>query len=120
MRGLGSKIEAGIAAWCVRGVCPTRSHLLHASGAAKTGADWAFVSGVSLVSPSMTLIEEYRVGDEERHWKGLIGALPLALRQVGQVQRCQGLRVRQQGRDTCETAETGAPFYRVQGHKVPV
>jgi hypothetical protein len=41
--------------------CPGLSHLRAAGGTAKVGADWAFVSGVSPVSPDLKLIDEYRM-----------------------------------------------------------
>jgi hypothetical protein len=39
------------------GGCPTLAHMSGAGGTAKRRADWAFVSGVSPVSPNLKLIE---------------------------------------------------------------
>ena len=49
----------------------TLSHVSAAGGTAKVCADWAFVSGVSLVSPYLELIGDYRKKDWERQWKGI-------------------------------------------------
>jgi pheromone shutdown protein TraB len=72
MRGLGSKVNAGVYGYD-RVIGLTLSRLWPTTGTAKMRVDWAFVSGVSLVSPSLKLIDEYRMGDKERHWKALIG-----------------------------------------------
>jgi hypothetical protein len=45
-----------------QGVCPTWSHFCEAGGTAKVCVDWAFVSGVSVVSPYLKLIDDYRNG----------------------------------------------------------
>ena len=42
--------------------CPTLSHLSAAGGTAKVCADWAFVSGVSPVSPNLKLIDKIQSG----------------------------------------------------------
>lgn len=63
---------------------------------------------VSVVSPNLRLIEEYRGKMQEQ---ALIGAKASALRQVRPVQRCQVFVVRQQGRDTSETGGTVPPFH---------
>jgi hypothetical protein len=66
MHGSASKIKARTPAPCVRvsrGVCPTCSHVPTAGGTAKMRADWAFVSGVSLVSPYLELL------DKRRKWR---------------------------------------------------
>ena len=66
--------------------CPTLSHLSAAGGPAKVCANWAFVSGVSPVSPYLELIDDYRNGERERQRRALVRALPSAPRQVGHVQ----------------------------------
>ncbi len=73
-------------------ICPAWSHFSDAGGTTKVCADWAFVSGVSVVPPYLELIEEYRNGDWKRHGRGLVGATPPALRQVGQAQQSRGLQ----------------------------
>ena len=45
-----------------RRCCPTLSHLPAAGGTAKVCADWAFVSGVSPVSPNLKLIDRIQSG----------------------------------------------------------
>lgn len=42
--------------------CPTLSHLSAAGGTTKRCADWAFVSGVSPVSPNLKLIDKIQSG----------------------------------------------------------
>ena len=42
--------------------CPTLSHMPAASGTTKRCADWAFVSGVSPVSPNLKLIDRIQSG----------------------------------------------------------
>jgi hypothetical protein len=109
MLGLASEINTGMSVQRVRaarGVGPTWSHVRATGGTAKTRADWALVSGVSLVSPYLKLTEDYRTGKQVRHRQPLVAALPPALRQVGQVQQPCGFKVRLQGRDTGETGET--------------
>ena len=64
MRGSVSKIKAahsprGCTDWCG---CPTLSHMSGASGTAKRRVDWAFVSGVSPVSPNLKLIDRTQNG----------------------------------------------------------
>jgi hypothetical protein len=59
MTGSGSKIKAAYlpgVRFGRRG-CPTWSRAPSAGGTAKMGADWAFVSGVSPVSPYLKLRE---------------------------------------------------------------
>ena len=96
MLGSASKIKAvyppGVFGWRV---CPTLSRVSSAGGTAKKRVDWAFVSGVSPVSPYLKLIDEYRNGEWKRHGRALVGATPPALRQVGRVQQAQGFKVRQ-------------------------
>ena len=64
MLGSASKIKAA----CTDRVrfgrrgCPAWSHLSAAGGTAKTCADWAFVSGVSPVSPNLKLIDRIQSG----------------------------------------------------------
>jgi len=101
MLGSGSKTKAAIST-----PCPTWSRVRRACETAKLRVDWAFVSGVSPVSPYLKLLEDYRKKDQKRHGEALIGALPRVPGQVGQVQRWQRFKVRQQGRDTGETGET--------------
>ena len=64
MLGSASKIKAACTArvrfW--RRGCPTLSHLSAAGGTAKRCADWAFVSGVSPVSPNLKLIDRIQSG----------------------------------------------------------
>ena len=50
---------------CGRG-SPTLSHLPAAGGTAKVCADWAFVSGVSPVSPNLKLIDRIQSGKGTR------------------------------------------------------
>jgi hypothetical protein len=116
MLGLASNIKVAwpLRVYFGRGVRPTWSRARHAGGTAKVCVDWAFVSGVSLVSPYLELIDDYRNGEWERHGRALVGALPCALRQVGPVQQPRGFKVRQQDRDTRETGET------LYGHLWPV
>jgi len=63
MLGSASKIKAArsLRERLGRGGRPTWSHLCDAGGTAKTRAVWAFVSGVSVVSPYLELIEDYRM-----------------------------------------------------------
>jgi len=72
MRGLGYNIETGIAgrrrSWRT---CPTLSHVSAAGGTAQMCADWAFVSPVSLVSPNLKLIKDYRKGRVEKARKDI-------------------------------------------------
>lgn len=89
-----------------RRACPTRSHLCVAGGTAKMRADWASVSGVSGVSPYPQLIEDYREEQRTKARQALIGAMPLALRQVGHSQSPRAFVVRQHGRDIGEPSET--------------
>jgi hypothetical protein len=96
MRGLASKIKASVSHRGLSG-CLRQSHVSAAGGTAKVRADWTFVSGVSPVSPYLKLLEDFRRKDRERQGEALIGALPRVLGQVGQVQRYQGFKVRQQG-----------------------
>jgi hypothetical protein len=65
MLGLASKGKPAVRA------CPTLSHVLAARGTAKVRADWAFVSGVSAVSPYLGLIDDYRNGDWGKAAKGI-------------------------------------------------
>ena len=58
MAGSGSKSKPVVRAR------PTLSHVPTAGGTAKVRADWAFVSGVSLVSPYLRLLEDYRKEDQ--------------------------------------------------------
>ena len=88
MAGSGSKSKSAMRA------CPTLSHVPAAGGTAKVRADWAFVSGVSLVSPYLELIEDYRKGDWERQWRALIALTRPLLGQVGQPQQPRGFKVR--------------------------
>src|ERR1022692_2520807 len=58
MHGSASKIDAAYPSRARFGlVGPMLSHLPAAGGKAKVCADWAFVSGVSPVSPNLKLIE---------------------------------------------------------------
>ena len=59
MRGSASKTKATypFGVYVSAGGCPTLSHMSGASGTAKVCANWAFVSGVSPVSPYLKLIE---------------------------------------------------------------
>jgi len=66
-------------------------------------ADWAFVSGVSPVSPNLKLIHK---AQEMHHGRALVGAPPLALRQVRLAQSPRTIVVRQHGRDADETGGT--------------
>ena len=76
MLGSASKIKAA----CTDRVrfgrrgCPTLSHMSATSGTTKRCADWAFVSGVSPVSPNLKLIDRIQSG------KG-----------TGGISRCQAL-----------------------------
>ena len=88
MAGSGSKSKPVVRAR------PTLSHVPAAGGTAKVCADWAFVSGVSLVSPYLRLLEDYRKGDWERQWRALIALTPPLLGQVGQAQQPRGFKVR--------------------------
>jgi hypothetical protein len=64
MLGLASKIKATYPPRVRfgRGGCLTLSHLPAAGGTAKVRADWAFVSGVSPVSPNLKLIDKIQSG----------------------------------------------------------
>jgi hypothetical protein len=64
MLGLASKIKATYPPRVRfgRGGCLTLSHLSAAGGTAKVHADWAFVSGVSPVSPNLKLIDRIQSG----------------------------------------------------------
>jgi hypothetical protein len=79
---------------CSGYVCPTLSRVRNAGGTEKVCADWAFVSGVSLVPPFLELIEEYRNGEWKRQGEGLVGATLAAPGQARQVQRWQAFVVR--------------------------
>ena len=58
MHGSASKIKATYPSRARFGrVGPMLSHLPAAGGTVKMGADWAFVSGVSPVSPNLKLME---------------------------------------------------------------
>lgn len=89
-----------------RRACPTLSHLRDAGGTAKVRADWAFVSGGSVVSLYLELVEDYRKEKQTKPRQGLIGATPPALGQVGHARAPPTFLVRQQGRDTDEPSET--------------
>ena len=73
MRALVSRANAGMAAYWARdgrGICPVWSHALGSGGTPKTRVDWAFVSPVSPVSPNSILIDDYRIGELNRHGSG--------------------------------------------------
>jgi len=75
-----------------RGICSTLSRRWGAGGTAKMRADWAFVSGVSLVPAYLKLIEEYKTEEWKRHGRELVGATPPVPGQVGQAQQSRGLQ----------------------------
>lgn len=95
--------------------CPTPSRVQAAGGTEKVPADWAFVSGVSPVSPNLKLIEDYRNEEWESHGRALVGATPHALRRVDFAQSPQTIVVRQHGRDTGETGGTRQSHSRCKG-----
>ena len=94
MLGLASKTEPAAAAPRVRSgrpVCLTWPGARAARGTAKTHAEWAFVSGVSVVSPYLKLREDSN-GEWEKHGRGVVGDPARALRQVGQTQQLCGFQ----------------------------
>jgi hypothetical protein len=95
MLDLVSNVNGGIAAVRVglgHSLCPTQPHLVGGGETVKTCAEWVLVSPVSPVSPNLQLIEEYRMGKQERQRQGLVAALPRALRQVRPVQQPCGFQ----------------------------
>lgn len=88
MAGSGSKNKPVVRA------CPTLSHVLAAGGTAKVRGKSAFVSGVSLVSPYLRLLEDYRKEDRERQRRAVIARARPLLGQVGQAQQARGFKVR--------------------------
>ena len=93
MLGSVSNTKAGKAAPRLsQGVCPTLSRGQRAGGTAKVCADWALVSGVSLVPPYLELIEEYRSGEWNRQGEGLVGATIAVPGQVGQAQQSRAFQ----------------------------
>jgi hypothetical protein len=70
MRGLGSEVKAD-ACRCAWSIGLRLPHIRPACAAAKTRADWVFVSGVSPVSLSLKLINEYRMENQERQGEGI-------------------------------------------------
>ena len=75
MHGLASKTKATYPARVSFGRhgCPVLSHLSAAGGTAKRRADWAFVSGVSPVSPNLKLIERIQKKKVGNGRKGISG-----------------------------------------------
>src|SRR5690348_4485994 len=74
MRGSASEIEPNRAHSRTHprlGVCPTLSRLWPRRGTAKMRVDWILVSPVPPVSPSLKLINEYRMGNEGRQQKAI-------------------------------------------------
>jgi hypothetical protein len=120
MLGSASKIEAASPPRVRFGrrACPTLSQARAAGGTAKVCVDWAFVSGVSPVSPYLELIDNYRNEDGNRHRQALVGVPARALGQVGQTQQSCAFKVGQQGRDTGETGGTARPSQPGEGAKV--
>jgi hypothetical protein len=74
MHGSASKIKATYPSRARFGrVGPMLSHLPAAGGTVKMGADWAFVSGVSPVSPNLKLIERIQKKKVGNGRKGISG-----------------------------------------------
>ena len=117
MLGLAFKNSAGMAAPGVRfgrGVRPTQSHVRRTGGTAKPRAKWALVSPVPPVSPNLELIEDNRMGKQDRQRQGLVGPLPAHVRQVGQGQQPCGFKVRPLWWNTGETGGTVQPCHPVK------
>jgi hypothetical protein len=94
MVGSASKTEGSTSSQLGRQPRPVGLTLPHVRGAgepAKTRAGWAFVSGVSLVSPCLRL-RENRMGNGKSIGRGIVGNPARALGQVGQVQQSRGFQ----------------------------
>jgi hypothetical protein len=115
MRGSASKISSTTPQQHLLvglGACPTRSRLWPAGGTAKMRVDWMFVSGVSLVSPVLELLERLQNGKTETAGAAINSPPAPCAGTGGTGAKMTGVSAEPTGPNTSETVRQQAPSAR--------